>query len=385
VSQPEPIALPTRTTYTLPHAQLDRLIGVFEHRGFTVIGPVARDGAVALDVVHSAAELPSGGHDLTAPGSYRFEPDPSAGVFDHAGAAQSWKRWLHPPQLELWRVRAPDGELEFDLADAAPRYALLGVRSCELRALELLDRVLLDGPVCDPVYAARRRRALIVAVSCRRPAATCFCVSMGAGPAPERGFDLLLDELIEPARRFLLRSGSDAGDALARELELAPAAAADLAQARAQTTAAAARMGRALDTTDLARRLAERLDHPRWTELGRRCLGCANCTQVCPTCFCTSVTDATTLDGELARRERRWDSCFTLEFSYLHGGSVRRSSAARYRQFLSHKLMSWPAQFGGFGCVGCGRCITWCPAGIDLTVEAAAIAGVAASAQGAPS
>jgi sulfhydrogenase subunit beta (sulfur reductase) len=104
-----------------------------------------------------------------------------------------------------------------------------------------------------------------------------------------------------------------------------------------------------------------------------RCLGCANCTLACPTCFCASVSDTTDLEGETAARVRRWDSCFTLDHSYIHGGSVRASLRARYRQWLTHKLASWIDQFGVSGCVGCGRCITWCPVGIDITEEVAAI------------
>jgi ferredoxin len=93
----------------------------------------------------------------------------------------------------------------------------------------------------------------------------------------------------------------------------------------------------------------------------------------CPTCFCTTVDDVTDLTGSQAVRSRRWDSCFSMDFSYIHGGSVRSSGASRYRQWLTHKLASWQDQFGASGCVGCGRCITWCPVGIDLTEEVEAI------------
>ena len=94
---------------------------------------------------------------------------------------------------------------------------------------------------------------------------------------------------------------------------------------------------------------------------------------VCPTCFCTTVEDHSDLAGETAERVRSWDSCFTLDFSYVHGGSVRTETQSRYRQWMTHKLASWIDQFGTSGCVGCGRCITWCPVGIDITEEAAAI------------
>ncbi|MBF0393567.1 MAG: 4Fe-4S dicluster domain-containing protein, partial [Alphaproteobacteria bacterium] len=114
-------------------------------------------------------------------------------------------------------------------------------------------------------------------------------------------------------------------------------------------------------------------EHPRWDEVAKRCLTCGNCTMVCPTCFCTTVDDVTDLGGTRTERVRSWDSCFTLDFSYIHGGSVRNEGSSRYRQWITHKLSSWHDQFGSSGCVGCGRCITWCPVGIDITEEVGAI------------
>ena len=132
-------------------------------------------------------------------------------------------------------------------------------------------------------------------------------------------------------------------------------------------------MGRTLETDGLAAAIRSQPEHPRWAEMADRCMACGNCTQVCPTCFCTSIEDKAALDGTAAERVRRWDSCFTPDFSYIHGGSVRPSVRARYRHWLTHKLGTWHDQFGTSGCVGCGRCITWCPAGIDITEEARAL------------
>jgi ferredoxin len=132
-------------------------------------------------------------------------------------------------------------------------------------------------------------------------------------------------------------------------------------------------MGRALDTSDLKGLLYGNLEHPRWDEVSQRCLTCGNCTLVCPTCFCSTVEDVTDLSGTETERTRRWDSCFSLDHSYIHGGSVRDSGRARYRQWMTHKLATWFDQFGSSGCVGCGRCITWCPVGIDITEEVRAI------------
>ena len=132
-------------------------------------------------------------------------------------------------------------------------------------------------------------------------------------------------------------------------------------------------MGRELDTDGIKELLYRNYEHPRWDEVAERCLTCGNCTMVCPTCFCTTVEDVTDLAGEHVERHQRWDSCFTVDYSYIHGGAVRASTRSRYRQWMTHKLATWFDQFGSSGCVGCGRCITWCPVGIDITEEARAI------------
>lgn len=226
----------------------------------------------------------------------------------------------------------------------------------------------------DPRYAARRGDVFVVAVSCIRAGGTCFCASMDAGPRATRGFDLALTELVgEGEHVFLVEAGSEAGAAVARELPVRPASPEQIARAAVVSERTAASMGRALDTAGLKERLQQHLEHPRWDEVAARCLACANCTLVCPTCFCTDVEDTTDLSGETAERTKRWDSCFTMGFSHVHGGSVRTSIKARYRQWLTHKLAGWHDQFGTSGCVGCGRCITWCPVGIDITEEAAAV------------
>ena len=152
-----------------------------------------------------------------------------------------------------------------------------------------------------------------------------------------------------------------------------PATADDVAAADAVVARTAASMGREMPGDDVPALLMRNLEHPRWAEVAGRCLTCANCTMVCPTCFCTSVEETSDLTGQESGRTRRWDSCFTMDFSYIHGGSVRSSASSRYRQWMTHKLATWVGQFGTSGCVGCGRCITWCPVGIDITEEVRAI------------
>jgi ferredoxin len=254
------------------------------------------------------------------------------------------------------------------------------VRACELNAIAIQDRVFLGGPYRDRNYGMRRAQVFIVAVDCGKAGGTCFCASMGTGPKVEAGFDLALTELCEAERHlFVIEIGSRDGAELIEALPHRPASEAEIAAAAVVVARTRGMMGRSLETEGLKELLQANPEHPRWDAVAERCLACGNCTMVCPTCFCTTVEDTTDLDGETAERVRRWDSCFTLDFSYLHGGSVRSSTRSRYRQWMTHKLAHWFDQFGTSGCVGCGRCITWCPVGIDITEEAAAIRAAPAS------
>jgi ferredoxin len=354
---------------------LDRIIGGLAARGYRVIGPVLRDGAIVYDTLTRLDELPAGWTDHQDGGQYRLERRGDAAYFGYAVGPHSWKRFLHPPVERLWQARRDGNGLAFVAEDApVERLAFVGVRACELHAIAIQDRVFLSGPYRDRSYRIRRDKAFIVAVECGEAGGTCFCVSMGTGPRVEAGFDLALTELVGDGRHlFLLQVGSAAGADLAANLPFRRASETEIAAAAAVVARTAGMMGRRLDTGGLKELLQANPDHPRWDDVAQRCLACGNCTMVCPTCFCTTVDDTTDLAGATAERVRRWDSCFTADFSYLHGGSVRASTRARYRQWMTHKLAHWFDQFGSSGCVGCGRCITWCPVGIDITEEAAAI------------
>lgn len=353
---------------------LDALIVALQRQGYQVIGPQVSDGAIIYAPLDSADRLPAGWIDEQDGGRYRLERGPTPAVFAHTLGPHSWKRFLFPPQQTLWQAERRDQGFEITVPDApTPRYAFIGVRSCEIHAMLIQDRVFMGDSFTDPGYAARRNAAFIVAVNCGRAGGTCFCASMGTGPKAERGFDLALTEIITAKRHdFLVESGSDRGAAVLAELPTRAVKGADTTAAHAATTRATEQQRRSM-VEDVGPLLKRHLEHPRWDQVAERCLACANCTMVCPTCFCTTVEDSTDLAGTTAERTRRWDSCFTLDFSYIHGGSVRREGRARYRQWITHKLAHWHDQFGTSGCVGCGRCITWCPVGIDITEEARAI------------
>lgn len=358
---------------------LDDLITTLSRRGWSVLGPVVQNGAIGVGPISGVADLPRGVGDSQTPSRYRLVERGDDALFGYASAATSMKPVLFPARQLLWEgTRRPDG---FDVArpqEPPERRALVGVRSCDLAAIRTQDRVLAQRwngrPAVDADYEAAREATFIVAVACGSPADTCFCTSMSTGPAPGPGYDLALTEVLDDAgHRFVVTAGTERGAEVLGDVEQRIAEPADLEAAAAVVETARDLMGRRLDTSGLPALLDAEVDHPQWDDVAQRCLACGNCTAVCPTCFCTSVEDVSDLTGERAERWRVWDSCFSAGFSYVHGGPVRSSTASRYRQWMSHKLGTWEAQFDTSGCVGCGRCLTWCPVGIDITAEAAAL------------
>jgi ferredoxin len=384
---------------------LEPLVAALRAEQYTVIGPTVRDGAIVMAELASAADLPVGVGVDVAPGHYRLRDRQDALAFGHAAGPQSAKSFLHPARTLLFdadrtdsqddahrtdgqddahRTDGQDDAHRTDGQDVAvcgadtppPRYAFLGLRACDLRAVEIQQRVL--GRSESSAYAQARANAFIVAVNCTEPAGTCFCVSAGGGPRAEAGFDLALTELGDSdGVRYVVESGSPAGATVLARLPVQPVGEDLVRQADALVDAAATRMGRSLPEADLRDLLAGSLEASRWDEVAQRCLACGNCTMVCPTCFCTTVSDTTDVVGDHAQRWQTWNSCFDLDFSYLHAGPVRSSVRGRYRQWLTHKLGTWHDQFGESGCVGCGRCIAWCPVGIDITEETNALAAAA--------
>jgi sulfhydrogenase subunit beta (sulfur reductase) len=361
--------------------RLDRLFAELAAEDRTIVGPTVRDGAIVLAEISGVADLPAGWTERQDAGRYRMDRRQDQALFGYVAGPHSFKPWFFPPRETLFRVERCDGGFAVmprgrdATPSVAPKLALIGVRSCDLHALAIQDQVFMGGPFADEGWARRRSDVFVVAVNCGEAGGTCFCVSMDTGPRATSGYDLALTELLEGEHRFLLEIGSEAGARLAERMPTREAASADVAAAERATANAVAGMGRRMEIGGIKELLYANLEHPQWDRVAERCLACANCTMVCPTCFCSSVEDVTDLDGAAAERVRRWDSCFTAEHSYVHGGSVHASIRSRYRQWLTHKLASWQDQFGTSGCVGCGRCITWCPPGIDLTEEVAAIRG----------
>lgn len=354
---------------------LSELLRELERRGYTVVGPTVREAAICYDRIHSVDDLPQGWTDRQEPGQYRLERRDDQACFGFVVGPHSWKQFLFPPMstLSLAELSNDGWKVTANPAADEPRFAFLGVRACELAAIAIQDRVFQQSGFVDPIYAARRERAVLIAVNCTQSAPTCFCESMQTGPRCASGFDLALTELgSEFAGGFVIDVGSERGAEILSAVTTTAATSEHLRQAD-ERRAGATEQQRHLPRDQVRDIVLGNLQHPRWSEVAERCLSCTNCTQVCPTCFCSSVTEVSDLDITRVERQRVWDSCFNLDFSYMNGGVVRNSIRSRYRQWLTHKLGSWHEQFGTSGCVGCGRCITWCPVGIDLTEEVAAL------------
>ena len=361
-------------THVIDREGLDALVRSLRDRGFTVIGPTVADSAVVYDEIESTDDLPVGVGDEQDGGRYRLVERGDEALFGYNLGQSSWKRFLYPPRSELLRVVRTEHGVEFEASNhVAARYAFFGVRSCELAAIAIQDRVFERPGLADPAYSTNREDLFVVAVNCGTAAATCFCTSMGSGPANTDGFDVVLTEIpVNGGFDYVLSSGTDRGQSLLDEIGGEEAGEDQIEAAQAVTRSTVRAIVRQMETDGIRELLVENPEHPRWDDVAERCLTCGNCTMACPTCFCSTVTDNVTLNG-VAVRTRIWDSCFSLEFTGLHGHPVRGSSKSRYRQWMTHKLATWHDQFGMSGCVGCGRCITWCPVGIDITREVAAL------------
>ncbi len=368
---------PASDTVIIERKDFDQLFSALKAKGYEVVGPTVREGAIVYDAVASSSELPVGWTDEQDGGRYRLKRRKDEALFGYVVGPHSWKKFLFPPHQRLWQAkREENGFTILPEKKDPPKYAFLGIRSCELNAIAVQDKVFMGGPFVDPGYTERRERIFTVAINCGVAGGTCFCVSMKTGPKAEAGFDLALTEVIEGGKHyFVVESGSKKGAEVLEKVAHKPAGDAEKRAAEKIVSETAKHMGRSMETAGIKELLYANYEHARWDNVAARCLNCANCTMVCPTCFCTTVEDTTDLTGEHAERWRKWDSCFTVDFSYIHGGSVRATAKSRYRQWMTHKLATWHDQFGSSGCVGCGRCITWCPVAIDITEEAQAIRG----------
>ncbi|MBP0047423.1 4Fe-4S dicluster domain-containing protein [Marinobacterium sp. AK62] len=348
----------TQEQHYMPRTGMVTLLTELQQRGYEVIGPGVQDGAIVFHPLTQVDSLPQGIEQTQQPGHYRLHQTESARYFSWANGPQALKPLTFAPRETLWRSEQnADGSLRFTetLADRSLT-AVIGIRGCDLAALALQEQHFAE----DPYYRQRRANLLLIAVDCSHPADTCFCASTGDGPGADRGYDIALTELDDG---YLVRANSEPGKAVLAALPLEAASQKHLEQADDQHRHARQQQ------RQLPRFDPERLIHQGqsavWEAVADRCLSCGNCTSVCPSCFCFSEQEVPELDGQTSSHQRQWDSCFSEGHSYIHGHRFRPDTRGRYRQWLTHKFGSWVEQYGRSGCTGCGRCISWCPVGID--------------------
>ncbi len=360
-------------THFLPRSSLSQLYDTLSNKGYRVVGPKVDLGAITYTELGSFDELPVGVQEKQAPGSYQLSHTGGVRNFSWANGHSAIKPYVYASTETLWQVSETDNGFVFKPGEPnAPLTAIIGVRACDIAALRIQDQHFLHNTYRDEYYAERREKLFLVGVNCSHCADTCFCESTGDGPEILDGYDLLLDELEEG---FLIRAGSDEGTTIVNTLATTEASSLQLDEAERQIKSVAASQSTKLLHEDLHAKLLTQLDNPIWDEIAERCLSCGNCTAVCPTCFCHREVEKPELDGKSSSHYREWDSCFNQDHSYIVGEVVRENTKLRYRQWMTHKLATWVEQYDRIGCVGCGRCTTWCPAQIDFVREATRIVG----------
>ena len=317
---------------------------------YRVVGPVESDG------ITSFKEITSDSQRLTF-NFYNTDKSPKDIIF---------------PQVEI--MFTYDGEKIQPIEYKGKPTIIFGIRPCDTKSLLLLDKVFAAEKYKDTYWMERRTNTLVFALGCNNPLPTCFCNWLDGGPFNKEGADIFLTDigdalLVEPCSRrgekFIVN-----GDAIFDEI-CEKATKDDLKQAEKVEDKAKSMLGKLVDLSYLKRNLDSLWDDPIWDELSHKCLGCAACTYLCPTCHCFDIQDEEIVVAgptpAKGRRIRIWDSCmFALFTREASGHNPRPTTKERLRQRIMHKFSYFVEDFGNFACVGCGRCVRSCPVNVDI-------------------
>ena len=264
---------------------------------------------------------------------------------------------LFLPQSEELLKYTKDGQVSEPALDTKPKL-IFGMHACDTRAMTLLDTVFDAKDYQDPFWKARREATAIITLGCDEPCKTCFCTTVEGSPFNRQGADIIMTNIGEA---FHLEALTPKGEKLCKGLPLATKAEdRKVAKLQEQTTIS---MPKAFETEGLKAALDANFDSNYWEEVQRSCLGCGVCTFLCPTCFCFDIAD----EAARSKRYRNWDTCmFSVYSKEASGHNPRPSRKERTRQRLMHKYSYWVDQIGKIGCTGCGRCVRYCPVGLDI-------------------
>ena len=298
--------------------QFHRLLDSIQEGGYKLLGPMIQNEAIIYDEIHSPQDLPIGWTDEQDPGRYRLKRRSDEAYFGYNLGQHSWKKYLFPPSEKLFSARKENGRVIFQESfPPIEKMAFIGIRACEIRALLVQDKVFKNKIDTYMQYQKRRDNLFIMAVSCTKSVNTCFCASMNAGPEVTDGYDLALTEIIDDHEHyFVISIGSAKGQAFCDPLVLELAGEAQCEAARCAVEKNREHMVRHVDNEHVHDMLSKSFNCKRWDEVAERCINCANCTLVCPTCFCSDSEDQASLDGRESERWQTWDSCFNLSIVY---------------------------------------------------------------------
>lgn len=298
-------------------------------------------------------------------GQARFLPyQPGMEMAQCLNTARSAKDLFFPQVENLLRFKVQGKTIEIiDKRNPVAPFVIFGVRACDCRSFDILDRVFLDSQNRDTYYASRRENGTVITMACGAPEETCFCSAFGIDPADPAGDVTAWDT----GDRLCLRANTEKGSALLASLELPVCDDGDIADTQKNIRAIMERLPlRDLELTGFDKaHMLEKFNDSRWASLSESCLGCGTCTFICPTCQCYDIREFS--HGGDVQRFRCWDSCMYSDFTQMSAGQPRPTQKERFRQRFMHKLIYYPANNDGiYSCVGCGRCLQKCPIHMNI-------------------